>query len=489
MNNSPFKILNAYFIATGTTPDMSARNLSTQMTKDAVTQFQYATDGGKFLTADNMAGVAGNILISDPTAERLVTLPNGMQTPRLRFVIRVGIPGQVNGVMYYYEGYTDYDGWNTNSKDFDPNMRLYINSVQQVSMAHRHTAQGVEPFVQVTECTHLIHPANLGTNPAMWQTTFDPLQMGVVNQPSALRPYDLMNTMATHQHGVMAGAVSPGMMPIVDSRPAIDILKIDRRNTVASNYLAKAVEGLCHGYGEAKDNEATSNPATAFETAAAHTAELNPFSDRFLNPMITELGLQQNGFVSWAQMSMLHPELHMDGVTTVNSRGAAQAQDQFVANAADFNTTVGDRRASTDFYNRVMASLPGLMLTSLLVFARIHVTNMTADGSIQVYISDPISFVDIPAGYLIGRIPFLQTKFRSLIFNDIGLPSHVPFDAHFTIDAFGESFGSISINCEQAVPYTATSYADSTSTQLVAAGGNVLPTMANDINFLVTSVC
>lgn len=485
MNISPFKILNAYFIATGTTPDMSARNLMTQMTQESVNQFRYATEGGKFLTADNMAGVAGNILISDPNAERLVNLPNGMQTSRLRFVLRVGIPGQVNGVMYYYEGYTDFNGWNSQSKDFEPNMRMYINSVQQVSMAQRHTAQGLEPFVQVTECTHLIHPSNLGGDPGAWQTTFDPAQMGVVNQPSALRPYDLMNTMATHQHGVMGGMGGP----IIDSRPSIDILKVDRRNTVASNYLSKTVEGLCHGYGTAADNEAAANPALPFETAAAQTAELNPFSDRFLNPMITELGLQQNGFITWAQLAMLHPELHVQGVTTVNSRGPGQSTDQFVSNAADFNSTVGDRRASTDFYNRVMASLPGLMLTSLLVFARIHVTNMTADGSIQCYISDPISFVDIPPGYLISRIPFLQTKFKSLIFNDIGLPPHVPFDAHFTIDAFGESFGSISVNCEQAIPYTAPSYADSTSSQLVATNGAVLPSMANDLNYLVTTVC
>jgi hypothetical protein len=178
MNISPFKILNAYFIATGTTPDMSARNLMTQMTQESVNQFRYATENGKFLTADNMAGVAGNILISDPNAERMINLPNGLQTPRLRFVLRVGIPGQVNGVMYYYEGYTDFDGWHSQSKDFEPNMRMYINSVQQVSMAQRHTAQGLEPFVQVTECTHLIHPSNLGGDPRAWQTTFDPAQMG-----------------------------------------------------------------------------------------------------------------------------------------------------------------------------------------------------------------------------------------------------------------------------------------------------------------------
>ena len=189
-----------------------------------------------------------------------------------------------------------------------------------------------------------------------------------------------MNTMATHQHGVMGGMGGP----LIDSRPSIDILKVDRRNTVASNYLSKTVEGLCHGYGTAADNEAAANPALPFETAAAQTAELNPFSDRFLNPMITELGLQQNGFITWAQLAMLHPELHVQGVTTVNSRGPGQSTDQFVSNAADFNSTVGDRRASTDFYNRVMASLPGLMLTSLLVFARIHVTNMSADDQSNV---------------------------------------------------------------------------------------------------------
>ena len=484
--NSQYKILNAYFMETGTCPDMSARNLMTQIGTETMKNFEYRTNGGKFLTPDNMSGVAGSILVSDPNGERLVNLPNGFEVPRLRFLLRVGIPGQVNGVVYYYEGYTDFNGWNTHSKDFDPNMRLYINSVQQVSMAQRPGPQGMEPYVQVIECTHLIHPQNLGAGgPSPWQTQFDPAQMGVVNQPSSLRPYDLMNSLATHQMTVNSGLG----VPTIDSRPSIDLMKVDRRNTVASNYLSKAVEGLAVGYGNAGDNLAGAHSGTAYESAAGMTAELNPFSDRFLNPMITELGLQQNGFISWAQMAAIHPELHMAGVTKMNTRAGAQATDAFVSDRSNFDSMVGDRRPTTDFYNRVMASLPGVMLTSLVVFGRIHVTNMTADGSTQCFLNDPISFVDIPPGFLIGRIPFLQEKFKSLIFNDIGLPPHLPFDAHFTIDAFGESFGSISINCEQAVPYTAASYADSTASQLVSANGNVLPAMANDINFLVTHIC
>lgn len=482
---SPYKILNAYFIETGTCPDMSSRNLMTQMSPEAVNNFAYATDNGKFLTADNMSGVSGNILISDPNSERIVDLPNTLKTSRLRFVLRFGIPGEQNGVIYYYSGYTDFNGWNSQFKDFDPNMRLYINSVQQVSQAVRHTPQGLEPFVQVIECTHLIHPSNLGTNPSMWQAQFDQHQMGMINQPSALRPYDLMNKLATNQHDIMQGSYG---VPTIDSRPSIDLLKIDRRNTVPSTYLSKSVEGLVNGYSEANDNIASANTATAFEAAAGKTAEQNPFSDRFLNPLITEMGLQQNGFVTWNQLATLHPELHITGVTSVNSKGAGQRADMYMANAQEYDTMVGDRRPSTDFYNRVMASLPGLMLTSLIVFGRVHVTNMTPDNSIQCFITDPISFVDIPPGYLIGRIPFLQEKFKALIFGDLGLPAHVPFDAHLSIDAFGESFGSISVNCEQAIPYTAPSYADSMSSQLIAPNGAALPAMANDINYLVTHI-
>ena len=98
--NSQYKILNAYFVETGTCPDMSARNLMTQIGTETMKNFEYRTNGGKFLTPDNMSGVAGSILVSDPNGERLVNLPNGFEVPRLRFLLRVGIPGQVNGVVY-----------------------------------------------------------------------------------------------------------------------------------------------------------------------------------------------------------------------------------------------------------------------------------------------------------------------------------------------------------------------------------------------------
>lgn len=484
MNMSPYKILSAYFMESGTTPDMSAHNLSTQMTDMIVNQFKHATHDGNHLTADNMSGIAGQILISDPNSERMVNLPNGMQNKRMRFVLRVGIPGQVNGIVFYYEGYTDYNGWNTNVKDFDPNMRLYINSIQQVSNAQRMTAQGMEPFVQVVQCTHLIHPNNIGVGQMGWNATFDPMGMNLQNQPSALRPFDLMNALATNAHTLMNGG-----QPVIDSRPSIDLLLVNRENTVASNYMANAVHGLAMGMYSANDSAATSNPATAYEAAAGKTTELNPFTDRFLNPMINELGLQQNGFVSWGQLSQLHPELHVQGVTTVNSKHAGSRDDIFVSDHNNFQSTIGDRRLGTLINERVMSSLPGLMLSSLLVYARVHITNMTPDGSLACVVTDPISFVDIPPGYLMNRIPFLQEKFKSLIFQDIGLPQHVPIDAFFTVDAFGESFSNISVNCEPHVPYPTASYSDSTASQLVASQGMVLPTMANDINYLVTATC
>ena len=485
MINTQYKILNAFFIETGTAPDMASRNIMTHLTPDAMNQFGYATDQGKFLTADNLAGVAGGIIISDPNSERVVQMVNGWQTSRLRFVLRVGIPGQVNGIVYYYTGYTDYNGWSSNVKDFDPNMHMHINSILQVSQAVRHTAQGQEPYVSVIECSHLIHPANLGTSPAMWQTQFDPTQMGVVNQPTSLRPYDLMNSLATHKHASMAGDFG---IPTIDSRPSIDLLKSNRINAIPSQYLSKSVESLVHGHLESHDSLAHAQPSRPFETAAARTAELNPYGDRFLNPLISEMGLNRNGFVTWSQMVALHPELHVDGVTKVNTKVAA-SQDIFMACASDFDTMIGDRRKSTEFFNRVMNTLPGLMLSSLIVFARFHVSNMTLDGSTQCFINDPISFVDIPSGYLMSRVPFLQEKFKQLIFNDLGLPHHMPFDAHLTVDAFGESFGTVAINGEPPVPYTMPSYADSMMSQLITPNGNVLAAMANDINHLVATTC
>ena len=105
--NNGLKVTKAWFIETGTAPDMVSRNFTTHVTPEAVHQFAERTRGGELITEDNLAGVAGTIIQPDANFERQVAIANGWSNPRYRFLLRVANPETPNGVVYYYSGYTD----------------------------------------------------------------------------------------------------------------------------------------------------------------------------------------------------------------------------------------------------------------------------------------------------------------------------------------------------------------------------------------------
>lgn len=482
--NNGLKVTKAWFIETGTAPDMVSRNFTTHVTPEAVHQFAERTRGGELITEDNLAGVAGTIIQPDANFERQVAIANGWNNPRYRFLLRVANPETPNGVVYYYSGYTDTPNWSIVSNDFAPDMRMYFNNAIQVNVAMRHTPTGPVPYVTVHECSHMIHPATLGAmSPSDFNTTFNPNNgFGVQNQPSTLRPSDLMTTISSGEKNKMAG-ISNDLF--LDMRTGVDLCKSSRRNALPSYYLHKTTDAFIYGANQVADQQGVHNPAAPYDIAAGYAAERSAFADRFFSLLAVDYGYHQNGFVTWQEFNRAHPEVQMDGVTYVFTRGEAQKHDVYISDRGNFDSMVGDRRPQTLLITQIMQSIPGVLLESLISFARIRVTNTTVDNSVIVSIVDPMSFADLPEGYLITQIPHLEQRLKHIIFNDIAFSNYVPFDLSLTVDIFGESFALLGYNGQPQVPYSIPTYCDSMLSPIVTTNGNVLGTMANDVRYLV----
>lgn len=480
------KVLNAWFVETGTAPDMVSRNLITHVDPTVVRQFDLQTRGGEMMTSDNLAGIAGKIVRPDANFERQVQIAGGWASTRYRFVLRVGNPNVQNGTVWFYTGYTDQPAFSFNKHDFAPDMRMYFNTVLQVVQTMRHTPTGPVPYVNVTECNHLLHPYNLGSNPMDFATTFNPNGgFAVQNQPTSLRPVDLMYNLSSKEKANMSGM---GGTQVFDTRSAVDLCKSSRRNNVPSHYLSKAANSLVHGLVEAS-GDPTSTSYTPYDIAAGHTNESGVYSDRFFSILANEFGYHQYGYITWADFTRSHPEMNQTGVTFVMSRGEAQKQDIYISDRGNFDSMVNDRRPQTMLITQIMQSVPAVLLESLITVARIHVTNMTPSGEIQVTLTDPISFVDLPAGYLIPMVPTIERRLQHIIFNDIAANQFVPFDLYLTVDLFGESFANMSYNGEMAVPYSIPTYCDSMMSPIVTTNGGVLGQMSNDVQYLISQVC
>ena len=171
------------------------------------------------------------------------------------------------------------------------------------------------------------------------------------------------------------------------------------------------------------------------------------------------------------------------------THGEVRKSDMYLSDRGNFDSMVNDRRPQTMLITQVMQSIPSVLLESLITFARIHVTNMTIDGSVVVTITDPISFVELPRGYLIPFIPVLEKRLRHIIFSDIAQNQYVPFDLTLAIDIFGETFATLGFNGEIPVPYSIPTYCDSMLSPIVTTNGGVLGQMSNDVNYLISQVC
>lgn len=488
MMNNHLKVIKATFFETGTSPDMVSHSMTTQIDPGAYNLFSERTREGQILSQEVLAGLAGQIIRPDANAERQIHLPNGAQNVRYRFLFVVGNPEALNSSMYYYSGYTDIVGFSMASKNFDPHMRLYFNNVVVVNQVMKPGPNGPVPQVNVIECNHLIHPATLGADAQMFATTFNPQGgFGVANQPTSLRPTDLMLHLSSknkaHQMGATMG------QQFVDSRTAIDLCKSNRTNTVPSYYLNKTAEGLLYGMNTAAHNP-ESGPHSPYDSAVGRVEENNVFADRFFSLLAHDYGYHQNGFITWSDMCRAHNELLAQGVTYMVNRAQAQQQDIFISNRGDYDTMVGDRRPQTMLVNQIMQSLPGTLISSLMSFARVHVTNMNPGGQLMVTITDPMSYVNLGSQYLISKIPYLEQRLQSIVFSDIGFNQYIPFDAWFTIDVFGESYVRIAFNGDpNYTPYSFASYCDAMSSMIVSTNGQALGKISNDLDFLIKQTC
>lgn len=484
MISQHLRILKATFFETGTTQDMVSHAMGTHIDPNVFRLFGEKTRDGTMISQESLAGIAGQIIRPDVNNERTIHLPNGGQNVRYRFLMTVGNPEALNSSIYYYSGYTDVVGYSQGNGVFDPHMRLYFNNVIEVNQVMKPGPNGPVPTVNVVECSHLIHPLTLGANAQAFQTTFDPNGgFGIQNQPASLRPTDVMMQLSSQTRSNIMGAQFGENY--VDARIAIDLCKSDRSNAIPSYYLDKTVDGMLYGI-NASANDPSSGGYTPYDKAFGYIEEKNVFNDRFFSLLAHDFGYHQNGFISWGDMARAHSELMQRDVVFLVRRPQMQKNDIFLADHREYDQLIGDRRPQTLLVEQIMQSLPGALIGSLISFARIHVTNMGPGGRLMVTITDPISYANLGAQYLVNKIPFLEQQLQRLVFADIGFNQYIPFDAWFTVDVFGESFVRIAFNGEHFyTPYAFATYGDASASMLVTSNGNTLPAIANDLNYLI----
>lgn len=471
-------------VQTGTADDMVGRNYTTHVSPNMYKQFQEQTSNGLAYSAEALSGLAGQMIIPDTqNGNRPLQMVNGWGTRRYRFVLKLGHrDGSMadSTVRYIYTGYTDYSGYNEQTCNFDPNMRLYFNNAIALVSTMINTPHGMQPFVQVNEISHLLNPHTLGGN---LQSQFDPNTFQPIVQPSTLRPRDLFDHMATNAEARSRGT------SIIDMGTSVEMKKASRDNNIPSRYLSRAVSSVAQAV---EMSTPQMNEQQLYATAGGYTAEQAVHGDLFISSLM-DFGYALKGFVTYAELSKLHP--YLQHVT----RFFGSKQTERVINATDTNDKYMIRRGENEQWitghgvnlsnealiaNAVMQSVPAALLRNLVVRCVLVATNMRVGGGVHVEVRTPFAITDVPQGYLMSRIPMIERELAAIIFNDLPINRNAPFFIEIHMDIFGESFVRVGFNGNAPIPFTSTSYCDAMTSPMVSATNQPLEQMANDIRFI-----
>lgn len=471
-------------VQTGTADDMVGRNYTTHVTPQMMNQFQEQTSGGIAYTPEALSGFAGQMIVPDTqNGNRPLAMVNGWGTKRYRFVLKLGHrEGSMadSTVRYIYTGYTDYSGYNPATKNFDPNMQLYFNNAIAIAATNINTPNGLQPFVQVNEISHLLNPHTLGGG---LTSTFDPNTFQPIQQPSTLRPRDLFDHMATDAEARQRG------VGIIDMGTSVEMKKASRDNNIPSRYLSRAVSSVAQAVSMATPQM---NEQQLYATAGGYTSESAVHGDLFISSLM-DFGYALKGFVTYNELTRLHP--YLQHVTRFYGANTTER----VVNATDSNDKYMIRRGENEQWitehgvnlsqealiaNAVMQSVPAALLRNLVVRCVLVATNMRVGGGIHVEIRTPFAITDVPQGYLMSRIPLIERELASIIFNDLPINRHAPFFIEIHMDIFGESFVRVGFNGNRPVPFTSTSYCDAMTSPMVSATNHPLEQMSHDIRFL-----
>lgn len=466
---------------TGTANDMASRNFTTQVTTNTLNHLMEKTAQGLNLTTENLAGISGKIIQPDTIARR-IDIPNGWGSKRYRFIMTVGYPDDhtARNVLYYYTGYTDIVGHSPALMDFDPNMRIYINNIIAVSRYQTQTPNGLVPQVSVNECSHLLHPRAMGGN---LQTQFD-ARGQTVNTPSTLRPVDIYHHLSALERSKTANE------PVLNLLTHMDLKKSSRINNLPANFLSESLTSYQHSRNSQGVYDSEENK---YSRAASFVNEAAVHGDPFIGSL-TGYGYEINGYITWESLCRAHPELRAHGVVNLIRQKETRIDgpnDAYVARRGEYSPWIthqgADLSVNATVARLLLQSVPSVLMTNLISRCVVRATNMIAGfapGQIHVEITSPVPYAELPAGFIIEKIPTLERILAQIIFKDMPVNEHAPFNIIMSVDTFGDSFVQISYNGSPLQPYHSTTWCDAMDSPMVSLTSNPLHQIANDINYI-----
>lgn len=421
-----------------------------------------ALDRSRSVTPTAVANVAGLFVKPQATPEAEIQIGGvAWQEKRMRFILEVSTldrTGMMN-VSEFIQGYTDYPGQSWGGA-LDPNMVLYVNSVQSTRTSIQATPLGTQTHHNLIDASHiLVNNAYQGANSA--------------NQMYGLRPEDIYDQMDNRE----LGDTLNGNGWIMDGRTKItgNATKSRRSNSVAPVYMATVLDSYLQ-----TARTQVNDPQQDILEIARHSVESDPITtDPFMAFVRSCSPMGGNGG------SFRLGDLWRLDPNTPNVTEAKPLNQDMRANLVHpgMSNHWGGADYGTLWATTLAQSMPSYMTTFSISSIHLSCTNYDSAGNVTTKVGNVRTFnnnVDMTRETMA-----LIFRMENEIIKNLSQNNAIGFAFEMKIDLMGDTKIELSLNGGPPVPYIMPTFCDALMAPVMTTNYNNLQGVSNDFGTLM----
>lgn len=407
-----------------------------------------------------IAGLSAGLVTPSANWERELTIANGFNEQRLRFMLEVHVDNGFTTEIYFFQGYTEFVGVSYTGA-IDPQMVFYINSFLRINRARDFSGLSSAGFRDtVTETAQVINGRfhSNGVTPVF-----------------GLRPEDLFV-------GVQSAYLSNSLQTlnegnVFDTRVdrSTDIFRSRRSNAIPSNFLSNVVDSYRAASTLADFGQGTED---IYGRAIQTSHEASPYENPFIRAISDAKGMIN---VTYFTMEDL---VRIDPMVTSNTHYDPVKETIRLTQPGDGESWAA-ATLETQLATVLSNAVSGLMVDCMLVDITFSCTNMTI-GSIpdtRIIFGQGVTTADMRQYY----INFV-TRFESEVLPDLTQGNMIPIDILVSADLYGDTKIELSVEGAPHVTYITPSFCDALMAPVVTTNANEYHGLIHGIEHIVKNV-
>jgi len=410
-----------------------------------------------------VSGFANNAISPASTPGHSVTIPNGWEERRIRFVLQATVSSRgTEPCIYIFQGFTDHIGISMGGK-IDPNMRLYVNSYIRINRVPYNTNAGIEWADSVVESAHVI-------NDQLVMDSYD----GFNGQLFSARPSDIFSAIQSSYLEAGYNIQGQQQVPFNDSRIIYnDTITSNRGNGNPSTYMTNILNSYKTGlnlteYGQ--NNTEVLDRSTEVASMAEGVLRGNPL---FRN-IASLRGYGTGSNFTFQELNDLCPNL--GDITTVLMTGGDHSMIHLTGQSCYWNTATRDAQMA----NAIGNAVPAIMIESFLGSVIFRATNLTRDMTPEVQVISSAGMANGLEVIMVNRfIEAIKIKLLMNITN--GTNEGYTMVVHCSM--FNDTSITLTLDGQAEVTYVVPTFCDSLLTPMI---NNNKPSHYNLVNEVET---